>query len=59
MNSYEAFNRIEKVKSQVDQRMPVTFATLRDKLAKNKAAKLGDFHDREHLRNLVALRARL
>ena len=32
---------------------------LRDKLSKNKAAKIGDFYEREHLRNLMALRARV
>lgn len=39
--------------------MPETFANLRHKLASNKAAKLGDFNDREHLRNLLALKLKM
>lgn len=43
----------------MDHFPPRTFVNLRDKLSKNKAAKIGDFHEREHLRNLMALRARV
>ena len=49
----------ERIRSQIDSCCPQSFVDLRDKLAKNKAAKLGDFHDREHQRNLMALKARM
>ena len=51
--------RPERTCAQVDSCCPQTFIDLRDKLGRNKAAKLGDFHDREHMRELLSLQARL
>ena len=53
------YMRPERIRPQINTMCPQSFVDLRDKLAKNKAAKLGDFHDREHQRNLLALKARL
>ena len=47
------------MRASTDTSTPQTFVDLRDKLAKNKALKLGDFNDREHASNLIALRKRL
>ena len=55
----ETFRRCQVINAEVDHFPPKTFMNLRDKLAKNKAAKRGDFEDREHQRNLQALRARI
>ena len=55
----ETFRRCQNINAEVDHFPPKTFMNLRDKLAKNKAAKKGDFEDREHQRNLQALRARI
>ena len=51
--------KTENMKNYTNTETPQTFVNLRDKLAMNKAVKLGDFHDREHNRNLQALQKRL
>ncbi len=44
----ETFKRCQNIQAEVDHFPPKTFIELRGKLAKNKAAKKGSFHDQEH-----------